>query len=396
MKSLLLVYENAAAGPRAELDRRTPLQVARCPAATRLAAEGMCGLLAKPPFGEAPRAEALLAALLGVPRPEAWRLARGPLEAEAVGADWLTFNYAFRADLVTLDQGVMHDAHLARLTRTETDRLVAVVQAELDAMNVRLMPVKEGRAVLLAQSDDPRPEPGYAPWLLEGQDEAPRPEGKRAKLMREVMERAASVLARQTINDVRVDLGENPATDVWLWSGGPRPEILEKFGGRDLRGLMVTQSAMARGLALRLGMAVEALPEPWLVTEGEAAPAVTGEQAAGWFQNYDVVAVYVEAPPLLVEGPPAERVRLLDRLDLLLTAPLLEAIKKVKQRRMVLATVPAASLRPAPRSAEHPPVVVWGAHVHPDEVKRWDEDACSEGELEHVEAMDLFGRLVGG
>jgi 2,3-bisphosphoglycerate-independent phosphoglycerate mutase len=221
MKSLLLIFENAAAGPRDDLDGRTPLQVARCPHATRLAGEGVGGILGKPPSGEGLRAEALLASLLGVPRADAWRLARGALEAEAVGADWATFNYAYRADLVTVDQGRIRDAHLARLSRLETERLVASLQAELDTLNVRVMPVKAGHAVVLMQHEDQRLATGFAPWLVAGDDEAPLPEGKQARPAREVMEQAARVLSRQTINDVRVDLGENPATHLWLWGGRP-------------------------------------------------------------------------------------------------------------------------------------------------------------------------------
>jgi 2,3-bisphosphoglycerate-independent phosphoglycerate mutase len=394
MKSLLLVYENAAAEPMDALDGRTPLQVARCPHATRLAGEGLCGLLSRLPAGEGPRAEALLAALLGVPRGDAWRLSRGALEAEAVGADWLTFNYAYRADLVTLDQGIMRDAHLARLTPAETERLVASLQAELDALNVRIKPVRAGHAVVMMQQDDVRQETGFAPWLVAENDEAPRLEGKRARLAREVMEAAARVLARQTINDVRVDLGENPVTDLWLWAGGTPVELLEKFGGRNLRGAMLTQSAMARGLGLRMGMTVEPLAEPWLTAE--ATPAVTGETLTRLWQEHDLVVVYVEAPATLLEGPAKDRVHLLERLDLLVTGPLLEAVKKIKHRRMVLATVPTAAGPGSSRDELELPVVVWGAHVNPDAAARWDEVACAAGELSDVDATDVFGRLVGG
>ena len=393
MKSLLLVYENAAAGPMKALDGRTPLQVARCPAATRMASEGLCGVLRRPPFGEGPRAEALLAALLGVPRTDAWRLARGPLEASAVAADWPAGNFAYRADLVTLDQGVMRDAYLARITRSETERLVNAIQPEVESLGVRIITVGAGHAAVLLRQDDTRLDIGLAPWLVQGIDEAPRLEGRHGKLLREVLERAGAVLARQAINDVRVDLGENPASDIWLWGGGPPVELLEKFGGRPLQGVMLTQSAMARGLAVSLGLAVEELPHPWQVAESKAV--VEAGHLARLFQQFDLVVVYVEAPPELMDGAAAERVRLLERMDLQLTGPLLDAVKRVKHRRFVLTSVPAAA---GTTSRRWPPlpVSVWGAHVTADRVVRWDEVACAEGDLNKVEPMDVFGRLVGG
>ena len=212
--------------------------------------------------------------------------------------------------------------------------------------------------------------------------------------MRDIMQRAAHVLSRQNINDVRVDLGDNPANALWLWGGGRRVELLEKFGGRPLKGVMLTQSAMARGLAVSLGLAVQPLRDPWTATEPREV--VEPERMAALFKEYDVVVVYVQAPPELIRGPAADKVRLLERMDLLLTDPLLEAIKKVKHRRFVLATVPAAAGWSARARGPDQPVVVWGAHVHEDGVARWDEESCAGGELDHVDPMDVFGRLVGG
>lgn len=394
MKSLLLIYENAADEPMDALDGRTPLQVARCPAATRLAGEGICGALARPPSGEGARAEAMLAALLGVPRPDAWRLTRGPLEAIGVGADWTTHNFAYRADMVTIEGGVIRDAHLARLTLPETKQLLAAIQPELDQLNVRILPVDAGHAVVMIQNDDGRLEPGVAPWLFHSEDEAPLPEGKKAKPIREVMQRAERVLASQTINEVRVDLRENPANALWLWGGGMRVELLEKFGGRPLKGVVLTQSAMAKGLALSLGLDVQAIADPWMATE--PSDVVNPERMVGLFKDYDVVVVYVQAPPELISGPAAAKVHFLERMDMLLTDPLLEAIKKVKHRRFVLATAPTAAAQGLWRRGPRLPVVVWGAHVHEDGVSRWDEESCSGGELSEVEPMDVFGRLVGG
>jgi 2,3-bisphosphoglycerate-independent phosphoglycerate mutase len=108
-----------------------------------------------------------------------------------------------------------------------------------------------------------------------------------------------------------------------------------------------------------------------------------------------MVVVYVEASPVLIEGTGAERVHLLERLDLLVTGPLFEAMKKIKHRRMVVAALPAADDGTYARG-EGQPVMVWGSHVNPDEAKRWDEVESEQGELEQVEAMDVFGRLVGG
>lgn len=393
MKSVLLVYENAADAPRKDLDGRTPLQVARCAAATRFASEGRCGVLGKPPSGETARAEAVLAALCGVPRDEAWQLTRGPLEAESTGVDWAAFNYAYRGDFVTLDEGVIRDSWLSKLSLQETERLTQAVQAEFDPEQVRLLALAPGHLVVLVQVEDVRQEPGHAPWAVEGEVALSWPAGKRGRLARSIMDKAAAVLTRQTINDVRVDLGENPASALWLWGGGPRRSLPDRFGGRPLKAALLTQSAMAAGLGRLLGMKVEPLLDPW--AGHNPNDVLDSERLAGLLKEHDLLVVYVEAPAELVRGTPAEKVRMLERMDVLLTQPLLDGVKKIKQRRVALATLDATVGEAELARAVPQPVVLWGAHVDPDAVPRWEEAACARGELAAVDPGDVLGLLSG-
>ena len=57
------------------------------------------------------------------------------------------------------------------------------------------------------------------------------PRGKGGKELCQLMERAAEILANHDVNRVRKDLGENPATNIWLWGQGHRP-VLDSFSKR--------------------------------------------------------------------------------------------------------------------------------------------------------------------
>lgn len=392
MKSVLLVYENAADEPQRDLDGRTPLQVARCAAATRFAAEGRCGVLGKPPAGEVSRPEAVLAAMAGVPREEAWQVSRGPLEAESAGVDWTGFNYAYRADFVTIDEGQIRDGWLPKLSLQETERLTLSLQAEYDPTAVRFQVLGAGHLVVLLHVEDGRPAPGYAPWAVEGDMALAMPAGKRGRVACDIMEKAAAVLTRQTINDVRVDLGENPASGLWLWGGGPRVELPNRLGGRALQAAILTQSPMAAGLGRLLGMRVEPLLDPW----AGAGPndVLDAPRLANLLKDRDLLVLYVEAPAELVRGPAAEKVRLLERMDVLLTQAVLDGVKKIKMRRVVLATVDAA-VGDAGRVSAPQPMALWGAHVEPDSVERWEEAACQDGKLGAVDPAGVLGLLSG-
>lgn len=393
MKAVILVVEHPAGEPLRELDGRTALQVARCPAATRLALEGRCGWLAKPPGGETGRPEAYLAGLCGVPRLDAWRMRRGPLETEAVDGAPTGYAAAYRADLVTIDDGFLRDGWLARLTLSETQHLFDAVQGAVDGSEVRLRATSPGRGIAIFESPDTLHDAGTAPWIVEGEliEDAV---GHRSKPVERVSEAAVKPLADDAVNHVRVDLGENPASGLWMWGGGARHVPLERWKGRELKTLMVTQSAMATGLAKLLGMTVAELPDPW--GGPDASRVVTPEQIAGWMNAHDVVVIYVEAPVGLVRGPSADRVRLLERLDYLLIAPVLEGARKLKHRRILLAALdPAESMTRGARGRTAP-VVLWGAHVDPDPVTRWDELSVEEGDLVAADPNDLMERVVGG
>ncbi|MFL7809596.1 MAG: hypothetical protein AB8I80_13245, partial [Anaerolineae bacterium] len=65
--------------------------------------------------------------------------------------------------------------------------------------------------------------------------------------LEEVLERSNEVLLKQTLNDVRLDLGENPANAVWLWGGGLLGCGVPSSPVCDARidGFVLTQSALA-------------------------------------------------------------------------------------------------------------------------------------------------------
>ena len=387
MKSIVLIYENAADVPRKELDGRTPLEVARCPAATRLVAEGVGGAFARPSARAPASAESRLAALCGVSEASAALAARGPLEAASLGVDLAAYTHAYCGELVTLDDGRVRDGRLVRLTLQETDALAQAVQKLFDPSRVRLLARAPGRLAVLVRAEGDDLEAGQAPWLLEGEELDLLP-GPGAELMGEMLEKSVQALARQTINDVRVDLGENPASAVWLWGGGP----LARLGAAPLRTRVWTQSAMAAGLARQLDLPVQPLLDPWLA--GQPSDVVDAAAVREWLNEVDRLVVYVEAPPEFHRGSAREKVRLLERMDVLLTQPLLDVFKRVKERRFLLASVEAAVSGDAGRGPPHL-LALWGSHMEADTVEHWDETACAAGRLAGASMENVLNRLMG-
>ena len=387
MKHVVVVYEGAADAPQRELEGRTPLQVARCPNAARLAREGRAGWLKAPAREEDHRSEVLLALLCGCSHPEALQLHRGPVEAAALEEDLRGYTHAFRANLVTLDGGQLRESRVGRLSLEETRLLTASVQDAFDPQQVRLLTAAPARVMVLVRSDQEILAPGLHPDLAEGDVELYLPQGKRGELVRRMLEASGRALQKATINDVRVDLGENPATHLWLWGGGR----FYQPGHR--AGLVLSNSQLGRGLARLLGMGWHPLRDPW----GEDASSLERNAAlfAQSLQEADFLLVHVEAPREAGGyGGAVEKVRLLERVDLVLLGPLMRALEQARPCRVAL-TADNLLVPSGHEAAGRAPVAVWRDGVDQGGVAHWDEPSCREGALGALAPEDLYSITMG-
>ena len=387
MKTVLVVCEGAADSPRRELEGRTPLQVARCAHAERLAREGRCGWMSLPDHPDEQRPEAMLALLCGATRPEALQLHRGPLEAATLQLDLAGYTHAYRGNFVTLDGQQVRESCVGRLSPEETQALAAAMQDRFDPAVARFVPCGSARVVVLVRSEQEAVSAGLHPALADGGLDLYLPQGRKGEWARKVLDESGRVLARLTLNEVRVDLGENPATHLWLWGGGrfytPGPRV----------GAVLTNSRMALGLARTLQMEAIELRDPW--SEDPALSAANAETFAGALERHDRVLVYVAAPREPADfGTPAEKVRLLERFDLTLLGPLIRALEARAPARLIL----TADNNLGPAGVEPPariPVASWRHGVQLEGAPRWDEQACRNGALGRLAPEDVHALLRG-
>ncbi len=388
MKTVVVIVEGAADVPRKELEGRTPLAVARCPVATRFAAEGRCGLLGMAGSEKHRRQEVVMASLCGVSMDEALRLSRGPLELAGTGAKADGYDFVYSGNFVTMDEHTIRENCLSRLSVKETAALAESVQSLFDPAAVRFVTLASSRVLVLVKSEEMMLAAGTPPALVGDDVRVCLPAGKRGELARTIMDRAAKALADVTINDVRLDLGENPATHLWLWGGGKPYEPKSMFGGQPRKGCVLTQSWMARGFAQACGMDVVLLDDPWAEdAESSAVDAATLKQR---LVDSDFLLVLVEAPQRPAGyGTAAEKVRLLERMDLLVLAPLAEALKGLGPSRVLLTSDGVVPVRP-----DRVPAVLWGDGVTADAAEHWDEASCREGDLDVKSMEKVFGALT--
>ncbi len=387
MKRIVIILEGAADVPREELGDRTALQVARNSHAARLAFEGRCGLMRAPRRERDHRSEVLLGLIMGLPEREAVALQRGPLEACCCGHAVEGFTHAFCGNFVTMDGGQIRESRVSRLSLEETSLLARAVEDGYADGSVRICAVAPGRVVALVKSDLSDLRDGVHPALVSGDVELQLPQGKKGALVRSLIEKSARALAGLTLNEVRVDLGENPATHLWFWGGGPVAAPVS------VGGAMLTNSPLATGFAKLAGMSVFALQDPWSevdgIAEGNAA------QISSALQAHDRLCLYVEAPREGASyGSATEKVRLLERLDVQLTGALVAAATAARSARVLLTTDNMFTAAGA-RAVREAPLVVWEAGREADAVQHFDEAACREGALGEVEVETVNSLWIG-
>src|ERR671918_1978030 len=104
MKYVVLVPDGCADEPLAELDDRTPLEVASMPALARLATRSEVGRAAVIPEGLPPGSDVGNMSILGYD-PAHFHTGRAPIEAAAMGVELAPDEVAYRCNLVTIDDG---------------------------------------------------------------------------------------------------------------------------------------------------------------------------------------------------------------------------------------------------------------------------------------------------
>jgi len=208
------------------------------------------------------------------------------------------------------------------------------------------------------------------------------PKGKAELKVRRYLERAAEVLAAHPVNDVRVDLGENPANGIWLWGGG---QALAPPAGpepRETRGALASSARMGKGIASLCALEVLQIRSPWRGEPDEAVWSIP--DLIDCLRRVDRLTIYVEAPQEGVGfGDDVEKVRALDLLDQVVLGPLYEIVREGFRPCRLVLTVTGAPLPVAL------PVVVSGDELEPDAAGRWDEEACHGGGLGSMHLLDF-------
>ena len=403
MKYAIVIPDGCADEPLDALDGRTPLQAARLPNMDRIARAGVVGRANNVPPTLTPASDVATLSLFGYD-PLAVYTGRAPLETAAMGIHLGPNDYAIRCNLVHAPDGHMRDLTAGHISSDDGAPLIRELQAELGGREVlggvlEFHPGVQYRNILVWRGkSDAEP---FAHTKCQPPHDIPDrpvsdylPSGPGGEVFRELMELSKPILAAHPVNAKRVAAGEKPATQVWLWGQGKAPRIAPFEPTYGPRGAIISAVDLVRGVGVLLGWHRIDVPGAtgYLDTD-YAAKGRYGVEALGAF---DLVCVHVESPDEAShEGRADEKVKALERIDSDIVGPLLDALPRHGDWRILVSPDHRTTIRTRAHAHGAVPFAVAGTGVAAAGQTSYDEPTAAAAGLAFDPGWHLMRWFLG-
>lgn len=415
MKYAIIVPDGCADEALESLGGKTPLEAASIPAMDAVAATGRVGRAVHVPSDLPPGSDVANLSLLGYD-PKVYYSGRAPLEAAAQGIELGPHDGAVRCNLVTVEDQIMRDFTAGHITSPEAAELLRSLNEELAAdraqsgatgsLDVEYYPGVSYRNLLIVRAGrepvpftiDTRTTPPHDLTDKPVLDDYPR--GPGSDLLNDLMSRSTALFADHPVNRVRREKGQSPATSVWLWGQGGRPNLtpFEKLHGR--RGAMITAVDLLRGLAQLIGWRRIEVPGATGYTDTDYA--AKGRYAVAALKDSDIVFVHVEATDEAShEGDVAAKVKALEEIDRHIVGPVYEALKSGKDIdtrdgfRILITPDHPTPIRTKTHAHGTVPLAVAGSGIEPDAARQYDDPTAARSDLVFAEGWRMMAYFLG-
>ena len=336
-KIAVLVGDGMGDEPVAALGGRTPLQAADIPNVRRAAALGHMQLVHTVPDGLSPGSDVANMGLLGYNAKENYT-GRAAIEAAGARIPLQPADVAYRANLVTVENGLMLDYSAGDVSSEEAWKLIDALNEAVSRAGLKFHGGVSYRH-LLVWRDGPTGLVLMPPHEISGRPVADHlPKGPRQEEARALMDLSRHVFAEHPVNLVRAAQGKRRATQIWLWGFGKAMALQpypERYG---LRGGAITAVDLVRGLAELCGLEVIRVPGAtgWIDTDYEGK----AQAAIDCLRRSDFVYVHVEAPDECGhKGMAEEKVRAIGNYDRKIVGPVWAALEAAGQPyRLIVCT----------------------------------------------------------
>jgi 2,3-bisphosphoglycerate-independent phosphoglycerate mutase len=399
MKYVVVIPDGCADEPVAELGGLTPLQAAKIPNMDRVARAGVVGLSNNVPPSLTPASDVATLSLFGYDPLKVYT-GRAPLETAAMGIHLGPNDWAVRCNLVYVPDGRMRDFTAGHISSEDGAPLIKALQQELGGKEVaggvlefhagvqyRNILVWRGKSATSplegtkTQAPHDIPDKPVADYL---------PQGPGCEVLLPLMEASKAILANHPVNQRRIAEGKKPATQIWLWGQGKAPTVRPFRETYGKTGAIISAVDLVRGVGVLIGW--HRIDVPGATGYLDTSYANKGKFAVEALGAFDLVCVHVEAPDEAShEGKAVEKVRALEQIDEHIVGPLLSALPRYGDYRILIEPDHRTTL--ATRAHAHGAVAfaAAGTGITPDAATTYDEPTAATTGL----AFDPGWKLMG-
>ncbi len=378
MKYAIIIPDGAADVPLEELDGKTPLEFAKLDNINQLVKCGRVGLVRTVGENLNPGSDVAIMSVLGYD-PHKYYTGRAPLEAAAMNIKMSHEEIAFRCNLVTIIDNVMEDFSAGHIKTAEAEQLINLLNEKIAIENVRFFPGISYRHIMLTSPAENFANLATTPPhdIIGKKIDKYLPSGKGSKFILSIMKKSQEIFANCEVNQVRADLGENPATSVWLWGQGQAPRMKSFKEAYGLNGAVITAVDLVKGLGKLIG---------WRTIEVEGATGYIDTNYAGKakaaidvLDEVDIVAVHIEAPDEAGHnGDYKNKIYALEQIDQQIVSPILQKLKTFDDWRILILPDHPTPITIRTHTADPVPFLMAGSDITSNGADAFSESQASK------------------
>ncbi len=256
MKYVVFLCDGMADLKLTEFGNKTPLEAANTPNMDKYSKKAVIGTVKTVPDNLSPGSDVANLSVMGYDS-DIYYTGRSPLEAASIGVQLLDNETSFRANLVTLSgEGEYEDLTMEDYSAGEikTADSKKIIEDLMPIINDEMTKIYSGVSYrhLLVLSDK----------VVDGKLTPPHDISKRPvkeylpkdEQILTLMKKSYEFLKNHPYNIQRIKEGKKPASSIWVWGEGKRPQMdsfLEKFG---VKGSVISAVDLIKGIGILTGM----------------------------------------------------------------------------------------------------------------------------------------------
>jgi len=393
MKYLVLIGDGMGDYPRDELGGKTVLEAAATPNMDEIASIGKGGFVRTVPDSMEPGSDVANMEILGYDTTRTFT-GRSVFEALSMGRHLGARDVAFRANVVTLTDGVMEDYSAGHITTEEARELIQELDGKLGSDTIRFYPGVSYRHLMVwtGGTDSMSTTP---PHDITGQPFAPHlPSGEGSEELIRIIDASRGILADATVNKKRAASGKRTANSVWLWGQG-RPLAIDTIEQRyGITGGVISAVDLIKGIGVAAGL------KPIFV------PGATGyidtnymgkaQAALNALETLDFVYVHVEAPDEAGHnGDTAMKIKAIEDFDEKVAGTVLNSFRTRNDLAVLIACDHRTPIERRTHTREPVPFAFAGPGLVPDAMRAYSEKAAGDGSYRDLIGHNLLSTFIG-